>query len=121
MKLFTKIVQGLMALYTITGAAYMMGNYEALASTQALSTLQPYFWIGLGVMQIILAVLLLSALFFKRARGQVFNSALYLAVLSLLGSILYSAYAGFPGMLWAIVPALLYIFVAYQSKRNSTK
>lgn len=98
----------------------MMGNYKNLATTQALATLQPYFWILLGVIQIILATMLLSALFLKRARGQVFNSALYLAVLSLLGSILYSAYAGFPGIMWAIIPALLYVFVAYQTKYQPT-
>lgn len=120
MKLFTKIVQGLIALYTLTGAAYMMGNYEDLATVQALTSLPSYFWIGLGSIQILFALILISALFFKRAQAHAFNSAIGLAGLSLLGSVLYIAYVG-TGILWAIAPAVIYGFIAHQSKHNSTK
>ncbi len=116
MKIFTKVVQGLVALYTITGAAYMMGNYEFLATPQALATLPSYFWTALGIIQIILAVTLISALFLKRVQSKVFNSAVCLAGLSLLGSVIYIAYAGFPGVLWSVIPAALYAFIAYQNK-----
>ena len=40
-------------------------------------------------------------------------SAACLVVISLLGLALYGAYAGFPGILWAVVPAILAAFVAY--------
>lgn len=116
MKISLNITQFLLALYTITGAVYMMDNYEDLASTQALTTLPSHFWIGLGAIQIIFALGLMAALFFKRAKKRAFGSAVCLAGLALLGSILYSAYAGFPGILWAIIPALLYAFIAYQHK-----
>ena len=114
MKLFVKITQFLIALYTIAGAIYSMGNYESLATTEALATLPLHFWIGLGVIQIILAVGLISALFFRPARAQAFSSALCLAGLSLLGTILYSAYAGFPGVLWAVIPAVIFVYIALQ-------
>lgn len=116
MKIFTKITQFLLAVYTITGAIYMIGNFDALATELALSKLPAHFWIGLGVIQIIQAVTLLLSLFFKVGQTYVFNSAMCLALLSLLGSILYTAYAGFPGILWAIIPALLYVFIAYRHK-----
>jgi len=118
MKIFTKIIQGLIALYTITGAIYMMGHYEVLATELALSKLPPNFWIGLGAVQIIQALTLILDLFFKVGKAYVFNSAMCLALLSLLGSALYIAYAGFPGILWAIIPALIYVFIAYQNKYN---
>lgn len=116
MKIFTKFAQFLLPLYTIMGAVYMIGNYEILATELALSKLPTHFWIGLGVIQIIQAVTLLLALYFKVGKSYVFNSAMCLALLSLLGSILYIAYAGFPGILWAIIPALLYVFIAYRHK-----
>lgn len=32
---------------------------------------------------------------------------------SLLGCVLFAQYAGFPGMLWGVAPAILAVFVAY--------
>ena len=40
-------------------------------------------------------------------------SAIYLSVNALLGCALFAKYAGFPGMLWGVVPAILLAFVAY--------
>ncbi len=42
-----------------------------------------------------------------------FLPAACLALNSLLGCALFTQYAGFPGMLWSVVPALLAAFVAY--------
>jgi hypothetical protein len=40
-------------------------------------------------------------------------AAAYLALNALLGCALFAKYAGFPGILWAVVPAILATFVAY--------
>ena len=40
-------------------------------------------------------------------------AAAYLAVNALLGCALFAQYAGFPGMLWGLVPGILAAFVAY--------
>lgn len=37
-------------------------------------------------------------------------SAVGLVVIALLGLVLYTAYAGFPGLLWAVIPAALAAF-----------
>ena len=113
MKLFLKTTQVLVTLYTLTGAIYTMGHYQDLATEQALITLPPYFWIGLGVIQIILATHLILATMFTRYQTRLVATAVCLSGLSLLGSILFSAYAGFPGILWAIIPATIYAFIAY--------
>ncbi len=116
MKIALNISQVLIALYTITGALYMMGNYDVLATSQAFSTLPSPFWLGLGITQILLAVILIVALFYKPAQAHSKSTALLLAGLSLVGLILYSAYSGFPDMLWAILPAFLYLGIAHKNK-----
>lgn len=106
------VLQVLLALYTIPGAIYMIMNYQDLASTWAIDTLPQPIWMALGILQILFAIgLVLPSR--KDAPQLVSISAAVLAVLSLLGYVLYIAYAGFPGMLWALIPAVLFAFVAY--------
>jgi predicted cation transporter len=111
------VLQILMGLWSATGAWYMMGHYAELGSAWALATLPAVFWTGLGIVQIVLAVGLVLSV---RRRGRLHQlaapAAVGLAVISLLGVVLYSAYAGFPGILWAIIPGALFGFIAYKRR-----
>jgi hypothetical protein len=91
------------------GGLYMMNNYGNLANPWALNTFPKSFWIVLGLLQVLFAV----GLVVPKVTA---ISAIYLALISLLGLTLYAAYAGFPGMLWALLPAVLLIFIAYGRK-----
>jgi hypothetical protein len=116
MKIFTNILQFLLSLWLITGSVYMLGHYSLLASEWAGKTLPNVFWIILGVVQIIFAVILLLSIKSGRLRKYATISSVILAIIVLSGIVLYSAYSGFSGMLWAIVPASLLAFIAYRRK-----
>lgn len=116
MNIFISILQVLLALWTITGSVYMMGHYEYLASSWALETLPAVFWTGLGIIQLVLAVGLLVSVREGAMRKYATPSAIGLTLTSLLGLCIYSAYTGFLGMLWAIIPAVLFALVAYKRK-----
>jgi hypothetical protein len=118
MKITTKIIQILLALWFIAGAMYMMGNFEFLAS-EAASTWSQLFWVTLGVVQILLALTLLIGAFWKKAQSYVPVVGLGLIIITLGGLYWYSAYKGFSGSLWAIVPALLLGWVVYFYKAKS--
>lgn len=112
MNILVGVLQVLLGLWNITGGIYMAMNYQDLISAWASSTLPSFFWIGLGVVQIILSVgLILSVT--KKFRKFAWVSAIGLALIALFGIPSYAAYAGFPGMLWGIIPAVLLVFVAY--------
>lgn len=115
MKKIVLILQILLGLWSITGAWYMMGHYTELGSVWALATLPALFWIGWGIMQIVFALTLLISVW-ERFRRFAVPAATGLAGISLIGSVLYSAYAGFPGILWSLIPAAFFAFVAYTHK-----
>lgn len=96
----------------------MMGHYQSLANTRSLDILPKVFWILLGVIQIILATCLLISIKKGKAHRLAVPSAIGLAITSLLGIFIYTAYTGFPGILWALIPAALFAFVAYKRKPN---
>jgi heme/copper-type cytochrome/quinol oxidase subunit 4 len=112
------ILQILLGLWSVMGAWYMMGHYMDLGSAWALGALPAVFWTVLGVVQIVLAVVLILSV---RRRGRLHrfatSVALALAVISLAGSVLYSAYSGFPGILWALIPAALFGLVAFKKSK----
>lgn len=116
MKIFVSILKVVLSLWSITGAVYMVGRYSDLASPWALDTLPVMFWLVLGIIQIVLALALIGSLLNGRLRSVSSMVAIALAVITLAGAVLYSAYAGFPGILWALVPAVLYFFIAYKNK-----
>lgn len=115
MKIFYKTLQVLLALWSIMGGVYMMSNYSDLASMKALALLPAVFWVMLAIVQIVLAVGLLASTFVERFRTCAKPSALGLAGINLSGLFLYSAYAGLSGMLWAVVPAVLFLLIAYRN------
>ena len=105
MNILLWILQGLLAFWNVTGGIFTISNYEQLKSTWAANLPKPA-WIAICVLQIIFAIGLLVPKLTPIA-------AVYLAVNALLGCVLFAKYAGFPGMLWGVIPAILLAFVAY--------
>lgn len=105
MNIFVWILQIVLALYNIAGGIYLMGHYQLLATAQALYTLPAPAWVGLGILQVLLAIgLVVPKLASKSAIG--------LIVISLFGAALYVSYEG-SGILWAAIPAIVLGFIAY--------
>lgn len=109
MNIFTWILQIGLAFWEISGGAYLISNYSLVANGSALTTFPSWFWMLYAVGEIVLAVGLLYP-----ARRIASISAIILAIMSLAGLALFSTFAGFPGMLWGIIPAILLAFVAYR-------
>ena len=107
------VLQILLTLWNMIGAIYMVNNYENLAKVWALNALPKPTWIALGVLQALFALGLVLPGVVREFPKLIPISAACLAVISLMGIGLYVSYAGFPGMLWAVVPAILAAFVAY--------
>ncbi|HTY13297.1 MAG TPA: hypothetical protein VMD02_03810 [Candidatus Omnitrophota bacterium] len=105
MNILLWLLQGLLALWNIIGGIYVMSNYELIKSAWAQGLPIPV-WIAYGALEVVFAV----GLLWPRATAL---SAICLAVLSLLGCVLFAQYSGFPGLLWGIIPAFLAAFVAY--------
>lgn len=110
----TWVFRIVLAFYFITGALYMITNYSELAAPWALTSLPSGTWTILGILQIIFAVILVLPSKIRIHFRQTSLAAYALAIISLLGSFLYIAYAGFPGILWALVPASLLLFIGHQ-------
>jgi hypothetical protein len=112
MNIIVWILQVLLGLWHITGSIYMTTHYQDLISAWAADFFPSYFWIVLGAIQVLLSLGLIFSLV-KKFRKLAPVSAIGLAIISLLGIPYYTAYSGFPGMLWGIIPAILLVFVAY--------
>lgn len=113
MNILLWILQIVLALYNIVGGSYMMANHRDLASPWALRAVPSPAWIVLGILQIVCALGLVIPDRFKVLPNQTALSALGIAVISLLGTVLFVSYSGFPGMLWGVIPAVLALFIAY--------
>jgi hypothetical protein len=113
MNILLWVLQILLALWNMIGGIYMVNNYEKLANVWALNALPKPAWVAIGVLQALFAIGLVLPGVVRVLPKLTPISAACLAVISLLGIALYAAYAGFPGMFWAVVPAILAAFVAY--------
>lgn len=115
MNILLWILQIILAFYYLAGGIYMVNHYKLLASMWALNMLPQPAWIVLGVLQVLFALgLVLPGV--KLIPHKVTTiSAVCLAIISLLGSILYVSYTG-TGLLWALIPAILLAFVAYKRR-----
>jgi len=111
------VLQIVLALYNIAGGLYLTMNYEKVASVWAYSALPKAAWVVLGGIQVVLALGLIVPRRGKVSPKLTSIAAIGLAVISLLGMVLYIAYARFPGTLWAIVPAIVAAFIAYKRWR----
>lgn len=112
MNIVVSILQVLLGIWNIVGGVYMSTHYEELINTWASSSLPSFFWIILGIIQIVLSAMLLLSVV-SRLRKLAPISAIGLTVIALFGLTVYISYSGFPGMLWGIIPAVLSAFVAY--------
>lgn len=116
MKRSIRLLQLILAIWYFIGAVYVLINHADLASDWALETFPTIFWTILGAVQIVFALgLLISIRNIKRKRLAI-PSALGLAVISILGLFIYSAYAGFPGVLWSLIPTTMLLYIAYKRR-----
>ena len=112
MNILLWVLQGLLAFWNLTGGIFSAMNYEKLKSSMA-SGLPSPFWVMLGVLQALFAVGLVVPGAVGLSPKFTLASAVYLTVNSLLGLMLFAKYAGFPGMLWGLVPAIITAYIAY--------
>ena len=117
MNTLARALQVLLGLWLITGGAYLTQNHAGLTTAWASDFFPSAFWIIWGAVEIILGVGLIATMG-KKQQKWASILAILSAILVLLGLAFYSAYAGFPGMLWGIAPALLLLFVAIERKRK---
>ena len=101
-----------LTLYNVIGGIYTISNHEQLKGTLANDLPNPA-WVALGVLQVVFALGLVVPGVFGILPRLTPISAGYLAANALLGCALFAKYAGCPGILWAVVPAILAAFVAY--------
>lgn len=118
MNILLWVLQILLALYSVEGGVYMMGHYKILASAWAANNLSAPVWIALGMLEVVFAVGLVLPDAVKVFHKLTPISAVGLAIISLVGIVLYDSYTGL-GILWALVPAIVLAFVAY-GRRSST-
>ncbi len=105
MNILLWVFQVLLALWNLIGGAYTFSHYENLKGGLG-NNLPGFVWMAISLLQILFAIALVIPKLTPIA-------AVYLAVNALLGCVLFAQYAGFPGMLWGVIPALLVAFVAY--------
>jgi len=112
MNILLWILQILLALWNMMGGVYTVFNYEQLKGAWVNDLPKPA-WMAIGILQVLFAL----ALVLPGALGVLPKltpiAAVYLTINALLGCMLFAKYAGFPGVLWAVVPAVLAAFVAY--------
>ena len=112
MNILLWVLQILLALYNVMGGIYTITSYESLKGAWA-SNLPKPAWVAIGVLQVLFALGLVLPGAFGVLPKLTSIAAAYLAVNALLGCALFAKYTGFPGILWAVVPAILAAFVAY--------
>ncbi len=105
MSILTWVFQILLAVWNVIGGVYTLFNHEQLKGGWG-NNLPNSVWVAISVLQVLFALGLLLPKLTPIA-------AIYLTLNSLLGCVLFSQYAGFPGMLWGVVPAILTALVAY--------
>src|ERR1700679_865076 len=105
MNILLWILQILLGLWNLIGGVYTLSHYEQIKGGLGTNLPGPV-WVAIAVLQILFALGLTLPKFTRVA-------AVYLAVNALMGCALCAQYAGFPGMLWGVIPALLLAFVAY--------
>lgn len=115
MNIALRILQVLLGLWFITGGMYMSTHFEDLINPWALNAVPGFIWMALGCLETLSGLgLALTGIFTSLPRRVAFISAIILFVISVLGLFIYIAYAGFPGVLWGIIPALFLGFIAYK-------
>lgn len=115
MKIAIRILQVLLGLWFITGGIYMSTHFEDLINPWALNAVPGMVWMALGYLEALSGLgLVLTGIFTSVPRRIAFISSIILFVISVLGLFIYIAYAGFPGVLWGIIPAIFLGYIAYK-------
>lgn len=109
------VLQILLAVWNLIGGIFLIGNYHAVARDGLYIRCLPF----LDSAGCTSAVLLAIGLVLPKMRKLNLISAACLAAISLACVALYTSYAGFPGMLWGVIPAVLASFVAYKRMAKS--
>lgn len=112
MNILLWILQGMLAFWNVTGGIYTMKHHEQIKGGLG-NNLPPSAWVTLSVLQILFALCLVVPGVIGVLPKLTAIAAAYLALNSLSGLALAAKYAGFPGMLWGVIPAILAAFVAY--------
>src|ERR1700683_2191476 len=112
MNILLWILQVLLALWNIIGGTYTISHYEVLKSPWASDFPKPV-WLAIGALQVLFALGLVLPGVTSILPRLTSVSAIYLTINSLAGCALFAKYAGFPGLLWGVVPAILTAFIAY--------
>lgn len=105
MNILLWVLQILLGLWNLIGGIYTFSNYQNLKGGWGNDLPKPA-WVALCALQVFFALGLVLPKLTPIA-------AVYLAVNALLGCALFAQYAGFPGILWGVIPALLALFVVY--------
>lgn len=105
MNILLWILQIMLGLWNLIGGIYTFSNYEQLKGGWG-TVLPASAWMLISLLQILFAIGLVLPKFTPVA-------AMCLAVYAVMGCALFAQYAGFPGMLWGVVPAFLAALVAY--------
>ncbi|QQR55330.1 hypothetical protein IPG41_02120 [Candidatus Peregrinibacteria bacterium] len=117
MNIIARILQVVLGLWHLMGGIYESQNHQILLNKWALEAAPFFVWMSLGIVQIVLSVLLVVSLP-KKLKTVAAVSAVGLALIDLFGIAIYSTYVGI-GMLWAIIPAVVLIFIAYWRRTRS--
>lgn len=112
MNILLWVLQGVLAFWNVTGGIYSAINYEQLKGPMANDLPKPV-WVALGSLQALFGLGLILPGVLGASPKLTAASAIYLTANSLLGCALFAKYAGFPGMLWGVVPAALAALVAF--------
>jgi DoxX-like family len=113
MNILLWVLQILLAVWNMIGGVYVAMNYDKIANAWALSAFPKPAWMAFGVLQALFALGLVLPGAVRVLPKLPPIAAACLTVQTLWGIALYVQYAGFPGILWALVPGLLAAFVAY--------
>lgn len=117
MNFIITLLQVLLGLWCITGGLYMSTHSTELITPWAHNFFPGFFWILLGAVEVLFGLgLTLSAL--KKFRHWTKPAAVGLGLISLLGLGIYTSYSGFPGLLWGLLPALLFFWLAYARSKH---
>ena len=112
MNILLWVLQILLALWNLLGGVYTVFNYENLKGAWVNDLPKPA-WVALGALQALFGLGLALPGAFGVLPKLTPVAAAYLALNALLGCALFAKYAGFPGILWGVVPSILAAFVAY--------
>jgi hypothetical protein len=115
------VLQVLLALYNLAGGYYTLHNYGILVSP-VYFLFPKEVWMLLGILQMLLALCLLTPGKNNKFPRLISIAAAALAVDMMVLGVMTKYSDGFSGILWALIPSIFAAFVAYHRwPRNKNK